>query len=325
MTFKNLLTLSVAIVATLCSCKKEETPVQKGIPMTLSASISSPNSKAIATTTESGISFAWEENAKVSIITLNASDELVSNDVFSATNAAGATTASFSGTFTGNPSDHMICFYPALTESNAEGLSSSNGVLYKVHGLYGHFKLPTTNVDINSNYLGEATILSGDVSISGDELSTSLLHRTVALKIKADVSETDLVSVSKIEIVSSYWNTFFAEDWFELVFGHRKKWDSYMKLITGGNGRNYRNIEFSPIIPVNKSENFVVYIPTSIRNGEFSSGDTWTIKIIGKDASDNQVVYSAVKTFATEKTFYPGICYTIGITAAELAKEVEEL
>lgn len=98
MNVKYILAIGVAIAATLCGCKKEDNrPIEKGVPMTLTASIASTDTKAIATPGASGIDFTWEENAQISVLTLNDSGKLLTNDIFASTNASGATTATFAG------------------------------------------------------------------------------------------------------------------------------------------------------------------------------------------------------------------------------------
>lgn len=333
---KSIFALSVAIAASLCSCKKEEVPAPtNGVQMTLTASISDPSStKLISNFGASEINFAWEENAKVSIITLERkyvfpSDYyyLRTNDVFTADNAAGAATATFSGTFTGDSKHLILCYYPALTEFRANEYSSANNVIKSAEiGDYSaSYALPST-VDPATDYIGNAAILSGAVSMSGSELSTNLIHRTSVIKVKADLSGTELASVDNIEIKSSVKGSFYYDDWFEYSFGHRPgvSYDTLPRPIRGGNPKTSRSVAFSPAIAVDKAAPFVSYIHTAIADKTFNSGDTWTIYIQGVDASNNPIKYSATKTFTSTTDLFPGHCYTINIPAAELSLVLAE-
>lgn len=309
MNVKYILAIGVAIAATLCGCKKEDNrPVEKGVPMTLTASIASTDTKAIATPGASGIDFTWEENAQISILTLNDSGKLLTNDIFTSTNASGATTATFAGSFTGDAENTIVCYYPALTSSDAKGLKSANGVLIEFNesSIYGTYKLPS---EYSENYLGDSVILTGDATITGSELNTTLNHRTSIIKVTADISLTQFASIEKVIITSSV-SMLHSADWFYL--------EDISGNIAGNTAQNERIFDYTTPLYVNKAIPFVTYIPSSFKNSSTPIGTTWNITLKGKDASNETKTHFTTKTFASEVTFQPGVCYTINISAAEL-------
>lgn len=314
-----LLVMFTVIAATLCGCKKEEAPTRKAVPMTLTASIASQDTKAVSSRNASGISFTWEENAQISVITLDSAGNLVTNDVFSSSNANGAAIATFTGSFTGGDDEGntVMCLYPALL-NNFMGYRTAKTVISNVKDKTGVIKLLQGNADPESDYIGGSTMLSGAAIISGSELSTVLHHRTAVIKVKADVSGTDLVSYSRIDIESSFENQFYSyNNSFYLADGYYD--DS--RFLAQGTPQNKRYIEFYKSVPVNSGEALVTYIPTSMTNANTPSGTTWKVKITGKNASDDVIVYSATKTFASAKTFHAGVCYTVNLSASDLTVE----
>ena len=113
--------ISVAcILAALISCQKNDAPVQtpqenQPIKVTLTATIGSDDTKVSFADENNVLKTAWEVGDNVSLIALDESGNVLTNDVFT-TSSAGKS-VNFTGTFTNDPSTSSVyVYYPALND-----------------------------------------------------------------------------------------------------------------------------------------------------------------------------------------------------------------
>lgn len=312
---KIIIALSIALVVLSACEKKEIAPAQKseGIAMTLKANIAD-NTKATVVAGATGLKTIWDANEKISVITLDASGNLLTVDTFTSSNAAGATSASFSGVFTGDPSNKIRCYYPALAydEENTD-YRSSTGLLYefKTGSPYFRFSISSTQTGSNAtDAVSSAMILRGEATVSDGELNTTLNHFISALKLSADLSAASELATITGVMISSSESVFGSSDW-----------------SVASDYEGYENKSAGSVLlhiftsKIDNPNDLVAYIPTGLSHKSLDVGDTWKISFFGKDASSNKVSYTATKTFSKKPSFAAGVCYPISVSAAELTED----
>ena len=115
---KRYIVSMACVIAALVSCQKNETPVETAdenqpIRLTLTATIGGDDTKVAYVDEENVLKAAWEAGDKVSLLSLDISGNLLSNDVFEATYAGKS--AEFEGSFTNDPATASVwVYYPAL-------------------------------------------------------------------------------------------------------------------------------------------------------------------------------------------------------------------
>ena len=205
--------ISVALLITAVGCNKNNptsaTEKQDGVPMTLTVTIGNPETRVTTTDDEVGkkLSFVWEAGDKVSVVSLNGSGNLISNDIF--TTAAGGTIATFSGTFTGGEANKVVVFYPALTESYVESAitkwrvpsengESESGILEDLYNDYIEIRdwaySLQTALD-SPSHLKNYMILRGEADIDdikSNNLTVSLEHLCTVFKVNLTLPASGL-------------------------------------------------------------------------------------------------------------------------------------
>lgn len=196
---KKYISAFAAVLMVITACSKTEIPVEtpKPVKMTLTASIEA-DTKVHVEEVENVLKTKWEIGDKVSVVALDQSYNVISNDVFEA-ESSGKTT-NFTGTFTNDPATQYVrVFYPALTEG--EGTEQSNwnspaadgynpnGPLYGVKkgssylDYYVGYQLQKKNNDCThlTNYI----VLSGEAGVpelQGGNWNVVLHHRSYVVK-----------------------------------------------------------------------------------------------------------------------------------------------
>lgn len=115
----------IAIALMLAACTKapvpqvQEGPVCNPVPVTVTASIDSPDTKMSYTLDENVLKSTWNKGDQISLIAYNHEYKMVTNDILTA-ESAGASVR-FSGTFSNPTGDvsSVRLVYPALTGSPA--------------------------------------------------------------------------------------------------------------------------------------------------------------------------------------------------------------
>ena len=196
---KKYISALAAVLMVLTACSKTEMPVETSSPvkMTLTATIGA-DTKVHVEDVENVLKTKWEIGDKVSVIALDQSYNVISNDIFQA-EAEGKST-NFIGTFTNDPATQYVrVFYPALTEGEGTDQSkwnspaadgyNSTGPLYNVAKESGYlnyyvgYQLQKKNNDCThlTNYI----VLSGNAGLpelQGGNWNVVLNHRSYVVK-----------------------------------------------------------------------------------------------------------------------------------------------
>lgn len=195
---KKYISVFAAVLMVLTACNKNEFPVANTpVEMTLTASIG-VDTKVHVEDVDNVLKTQWEEGDKVSIVALDESYNVISNDIFEA-ESYGKTT-NFTGTFTNDAATQYIkVFYPALTEGdgteelnwNSPAVDSYNetGPLCELEigkpylNYYRGYQLQRKNNDCThlTNYI----VLSGDAGLpelKGGSWNVVLNHRSYVVK-----------------------------------------------------------------------------------------------------------------------------------------------
>ena len=181
--------LALALAA-LVSCQKENTASpQKGVELTISAEVAAPaGTKTTYSYTASSIgragtiSTAWEATEYITVVSIGASG-ITAVDEFCSTGEAGRTKAEFTGTWTGNAGDKVICLYPALTQngSAAAGAQRYSGVTVGSTSIGVSFPAHAPSQDIST--IKDYDLMTGDVAINGTTASVTLQRKISVIRL----------------------------------------------------------------------------------------------------------------------------------------------
>lgn len=183
---KRIAILSAAALVMFVSCQKEG-PVasNNGIELTVSAEVAAPaptkTSYEYTAGTQAGtIATSWEAKEYVTLVSIGESG-ITAVDEFCSTGEAGREKAEFTGTWTGNAGDKVICLYPAIT-NNGVAVAAANqrfsGVTVGASSIAVNCPAHALSQDISTikNY----DIMIGDVTISGTAASVRM-QRTISV------------------------------------------------------------------------------------------------------------------------------------------------
>ena len=208
---KKIIYSVVALVAVLASCQKNtiEQVSSSAIQMTLTATIGSDDTKITFVDEDNVLKTEWDLYDKLSVLSLDISGNVLSNDIFTAT-AAGKT-AEFDGTFSNDPATASVwVYYPALTEGEgteekpwqvpAANDYDETGVLYGVKkgACYISYS-PCTQLQDPTDPLSKLEqyiVMSGVADLQGlaeSKFEVNLCHRSYVLKVNVTLPTEDLV------------------------------------------------------------------------------------------------------------------------------------
>ena len=309
-------------LAALVSCQKENTASpQKGVELTISAKVAAPaGTKTTYTYYESlidqagTISTAWEATEYITVVSIGASG-ITAVDEFCSTGEAGRTKAEFTGTWTGNAGDKVICLYPALT-NNGVAVASANqrfsGVAVGSTSISVNCPAhaPSQEISTIENY----DIMIGDVSISGTAASVTLQRK---------------ISVIRLGVSGGYPYEYgyYARYFTQLGIAARSSIGTAKLFASSGTVAATSSTWTGEIVPdayysnnwntidqISKDGIFYHYIPV-LANGSLVSGDILTVCFTHKEYSgikwDEPWKLTKEKTLESTLEFSPGYVYAI--------------
>ena len=209
---KSYLIITAAALLAAASCQKSDTapaaPETRSNPVdiVLSAAIEGADTKVSYTEVANVLKSAWEKDDQVSLVAYDSGDKVLSNDIFTATEAGAS--AKFSGTFSAPAGAVAVSvFYPALTEGDGTdatpwqsktkmaGTSPLTGVLFKmVKGkeyisVRNGYQLQRGNADLSN--VKDAAVMQGVVTdieaLKKGEAKVTLKNICYVIKISAKV------------------------------------------------------------------------------------------------------------------------------------------
>lgn len=196
---KKYVSAFAAVLMVITACSKTEIPVEtpKPVKMTLTASIGA-DTKVSYAEENNALKTSWEKYDKVSLLAVDVSGNLISNNIFTA--QSDGKTVEFEGEFLDDPEIKAVyVYYPALTQgdgSNAAPYSvpapdsyNDYGVLYNVKkggcylSFFTDYQLQNTNA--STSHLEQYAVMSGKAdleALSEDRMSVTLEHRSYVVK-----------------------------------------------------------------------------------------------------------------------------------------------
>lgn len=173
------------------ACNKEQLPAGKaGIPLTIDATVGVQSKTAYAYDAESGImDVSWREEESISVISFDASG-ITAIDNFTSTGEEGRDKAEFTGTWTGNPGDRVICLYPALSTSAGSKLFGTVSVGDASISLNSLTSSVGRIVKDTPSSLADADVMVGDVVISESTASVDLVRQICVFRLTVTCSTT---------------------------------------------------------------------------------------------------------------------------------------
>ena len=224
---KSYLIITAAALLAAASCQKSDTAPAapetgyNPVDIVLSAAIEGADTKVGITEDANALKLAWEKDDKISLIATDKNGNILSNDIFTATEAGAS--AKFSGTYS-NPADadDVSVIYPALTEGDGEATPwhTSNDFLFgckKGNSLihYTNSKnIQKTNADPSG--LKDVTAMScmiTDISALAAGKVSAIMKNTCYV-IKATVKlPTTITTVKRIELATSNNKSLNAFGW----------------------------------------------------------------------------------------------------------------
>ena len=208
---KSYLIITAAALLAAASCQKSDTapaaPETRYNPVdiVLSAAIEGADTKVSYTEVANVLKSAWEAKDKVSLVAYDLGGKVLSNDIFTATEAGAS--AKFSGTYS-DPAGAVAVsvFYPALTEGDGSatpwqsktkmaGTSPLTGVLFNMVkdkeyiSVRNSYQLQRGNADLSN--VKDAAVMQGVVTdikaLKKGEAKVTLKNICYVIKISAKV------------------------------------------------------------------------------------------------------------------------------------------
>lgn len=179
-------TVSALAAVLLSSCEKETCKGTEGVFMTIDATVVTPVSTRMtgSVNDEGGISFSWDSEESITVISFNRSG-ITAVDEFDSYGEEGRDKAVFSGTWTGNEGDKVICLYPSV--ETYEGASIFDGVRVGSPTIYiRNLSVPASPLKDNDlSEVSSVDVMIGEVDLDKDLASVRLSHQISVFRIEA--------------------------------------------------------------------------------------------------------------------------------------------
>ena len=224
---KSYLIITAAALLAAASCQKSDTapaaPETRSNPVdiVLSAAIEGADTKVGITEDANALKLAWEKDDKISLIATDKNGNILSNDIFTATEAGAS--AKFSGTYS-NPADadDVSVIYPALTKGDGEATPwhTSNDFLFgcKKGNKLIHYTNSKNIQKANADPSGLKDVIAMNCMITDISALTagkvSAIMKNTCYVIKATVKlPTTITTVKRIELATSNNKSLNAFGW----------------------------------------------------------------------------------------------------------------
>ena len=336
-----LLVAAALLVAASCQ-KNDNAPSVEGIKynpvdVVLSAAIEGVDTKVSYTEDANVLKAAWKAGDKISLVAIDASQNILSNDVFEATTAGAS--AKFSGTYSNPDGAVMVSvFYPALTEGEGtvekpwqskkrEGIGLKDNkepLLYNLKkgnsfiSVSAEYQLQRSNGDLSN--VDEAVVMHGKITdfpalVAGD-VNVTLKSICYVIKVTAKVpSGHDIIDVDFSAYNSSYFPALTFYGW---TYANDKFGKFALNVFTYCNvglGAMFQSegSKYGTGVSPDGSGNIVAYI-IGYTGAPFvlPSGTALTIK-----ARSSSTYFEDIKILSSDISLEPGKMYRINATLSE--------
>ena len=337
-----LLVAAALLVAASCQ-KNDNAPSVEGIKynpvdVVLSAAIEGVDTKVSYTEDANVLKAAWKAGDKISLVAIDASQNILSNDVFEATTAGAS--AKFSGTYSNPDGAVMVSvFYPALTQGEGtvekpwqskkrEGIGLKDNqepLLYNLKkgnsfiSVSAEYQLQRSNGDLSN--VDEAVVMHGKITdfpalVAGD-VNVTLKSICYVVKVTAKVpSGHDIINVDFSASKSSYFPalTFYGWTYANDKFG--KFALNTFTYCNVGLGAMFQSegSKYGTGVSPDGSGNIVAYIIGYTGNTfTLPSGTVLTIQ-----ARSSSSRFEDIKILSSDISLEPGKMYRINATLSEV-------
>ena len=181
----NIVMMACAAVL-MNSCQKMPAEKKEGIPMTIQASVIAPaTTKTIYEydTESKTLEGFWKSEEAITVVSFGQGG-ITAVDTFTSTGEKGRSIAEFSGTWTGNEGDKVICLYPSV--DTYAGTSIFDGVREGSPTIYMR-NLSTASGALkhdNPSSVSDVDLMLGEVTISGDVAHVTMEHQLAVFRIE---------------------------------------------------------------------------------------------------------------------------------------------
>ena len=154
---RRIIVVAAVLLAALASCQKNSAPEthSAAIPMTLTASIGD-DTKITYKDEDNALKTEWELYDKVSLLAVDISGNLISNNIFTA--QSSGKTVDFTGEFANDPNTSAVyVYYPALAQGEGTAVnpySVYSPDSYNDHGVLEGAKKGTPYITFYSSFSG---------------------------------------------------------------------------------------------------------------------------------------------------------------------------
>ena len=336
-----LLVAAALLVAASCQKNDNASSVEgikyNPVDVVLSAAIEGVDTKVSYTEDANVLKAAWKAGDKISLVAIDASQNILSNDVFEATTAGAS--AKFSGKYSNPDGAVMVSvFYPALTEGEGtvekpwqskkrEGIGLKDNkepLLYNLKkgntfiSVSAEYQLQRSNGDLSN--VDEAVVMHGKITdfpalVAGD-VNVTLKSICYVIKVTAKVpSGHDIIDVDFSAYNSSYFPALTFYGW---TYANDKFGKFALNVFTYCNvglGTMFQSegSKYGTGVSPDGSGNIVAYI-IGYTGAPFvlPSGTALTIK-----ARASSTYFEDIKILSSDISLEPGKMYRINATLSE--------
>ena len=337
-----LLVAAALLVAASCQKNDNASSVEgikyNPVDVVLSAAIEGVDTKVSYTEDANVLKAAWKAGDKISLVAIDASQNILSNDVFEATTAGAS--AKFSGKYSNPDGAVMVSvFYPALTEGEGtvekpwqskkrEGIGLKDNQEPLLHSVvkgktnisvYSTYQLQRDNGDLSN--VDEAVVMRGKITdfsalVAGD-VNVTLKSICYVVKVTAKVpSGHDIINVDFSAYNSSYFPalTFYGWTYANDKFGKFTVNSlTYCNVGLGAMFQSEGSADGTGVSP-DGSGNIVAYIIGY-------TGETFTLPsetVLNIKARSSSSSFQDIKILSSDISLEPGKMYRINATLSEV-------
>lgn len=181
-----IITMTACVAVLMNSCQRTVPEEKAGVPMRIQASVVDPvETKSIYEydTDSKTLEGSWDSEESITVVSFGR-DGITAIDTFTSTGEAGRKKAEFSGTWTGNEGDKVICLYPSL--DTYAGNSIFDGVRLYSPTIYMR-SLSTASGALqhdDPSSISDVDLMMGEVIIDGDVAHVFLEHQLAVFRVK---------------------------------------------------------------------------------------------------------------------------------------------
>lgn len=323
---KKFFLIIAAALTAAASCQKNDTvPASteikyNPIDLTLTASIEGAGTKVSYTEESNVLKAAWEKGDQISLVALDGSGNVLSNDVFTTT--SGGAAADFEGAYS-NPdgASSVAVFYPALTEGDGSDSTPWHSKFYDENQCYGTlydlkknaqyiswgnaYQLQTKNAD--PSFLKNMVVMRGEVrnitSLVSGEASATIKNCCYVIKMNIKMPSTFLNAqqiMLKASAPISYYGWTNANSNFGIRYGNTAE------TISIGLGKELvESTKMGTGLAIDDNYITAYLVGYTAYSLNLKSGKTLTVSI-----NNN---YTKTKTLTSDISLEPGKMYRINV------------